>query len=225
MSQQINLFNPIFLQQRKQFSAVTMAQGLALISIAVLAFSGYHSYQAKQVGKDAAAAALALKATQERLIKAVERNKPAPPDKQVLNDIQKVEERLRASRHILAFVQNGELMGGQGYARFLQAFSSKTMTGVWLTGIAIDDGGDDIEITGRSVAPELVPAYIRSLNTEKAFMGKSLGSLMLRAQQNGTAIDTAKATTAAPAARTIEFTLSSSEAGQGMQPGMEASGK
>ncbi|HEX8886092.1 MAG TPA: hypothetical protein VF797_16515 [Noviherbaspirillum sp.] len=165
-----------------------------------------------------------MKATQEQLIKTVERNKPAPPDKQILDDIQKVEDRLRASRQILAFVQNGELMGGQGYARFMQAFSSKTMTGVWLTGIAIDDGGNDIEITGHSVAPELVPAYIRSLNTEKAFMGKSLGSLMLRAQQDSKAVDTAKAT-AEPAARTIEFTLSSSEAGHGMQAGMEASGK
>lgn len=222
MSQQINLFNPIFLQQKKQFSATTMAQGLAVISVAVLAFAGYHSYQATQVGKDAAAAALALKATQERLIKTVERNKPAPPDKQILDDIEKVEERLRASRQILAFVQNGELMGGQGYAHLLQAFSSKTMTGVWLTGIAIDDGGSDIEITGRSVAPELVPAYIKSLNTEKAFMGKSLGSLMLRAQQNSASADSARA---APAAPYIEFTLSSSEAGQGGQPGMEASGK
>ena len=222
MSQQINLFNPVFLQQKKQLSAATMAQGLGAIALAVLAFAGYHSYQAAQMGKDAAAAAAALKATQERLMKTVERTKPAPPDKQILDDIQKVEERLRASRQILAFVQNGELMGGQDYASFLQAFSGKTMAGVWLTGIAIDDGGNGIEISGRALAPEMVPAYIRSLNTEKAFMGKSLGSLMLRAQQNGVPADGARN---APPARYIEFTLSSSEAVQGMQPATGVDGK
>ena len=45
MSQQINLFNPIFLKQEKHFSALTMAQGLGAIFLAAILFTAYTAYQ------------------------------------------------------------------------------------------------------------------------------------------------------------------------------------
>ena len=48
MAQQINLFNPIFLRQKLYFSAVAMAQALALIALGVLAI---YVYQASQNAK------------------------------------------------------------------------------------------------------------------------------------------------------------------------------
>ena len=38
MSQQINLYNPIFRKQKKVFSSTTMLQGLALIVLVVAVF-------------------------------------------------------------------------------------------------------------------------------------------------------------------------------------------
>ena len=37
MAQQINLFNPVFLKQKRHFSAAAMAQAAGLIAIGVLA--------------------------------------------------------------------------------------------------------------------------------------------------------------------------------------------
>ena len=48
MSQQINLFNPIFLKQRKYFSLLTMLQALGLIVLGSLFFYGYALYQVEQ---------------------------------------------------------------------------------------------------------------------------------------------------------------------------------
>ena len=45
MSQQINLFNPLFLKQKKYFSARTMLQGLAIILVVLLAFQGVLIFQ------------------------------------------------------------------------------------------------------------------------------------------------------------------------------------
>ncbi len=55
MSQQINLFNPIFLKQRIYFSAINMAQvsGLILIGSALLAV--YTNYQLSGLSKELAA--------------------------------------------------------------------------------------------------------------------------------------------------------------------------
>lgn len=215
MSQQINLFNPIFLQQEKQFSATTMAQGLGVISIAVLAFAGFSSWQAAQVQKDAAAASTALKATQEKLIQVVDKTKPVPPNKQIEEDIQIAETRLRGSQQILNFVQNGEFKSGQAYSSYLRAFARRTMPGVWLTGLVLGEGGNEIEIAGRAWSPVLVPAYIKSLKTETAFVGKSFGSMVLRTPVlEGGQKSSVETTKASPTVPYVDFLLNSSEATQ-----------
>ena len=47
MSQQINLFNPLFLRKEKYFSARTMAQSLALIVLGLVALWGYALVQTR----------------------------------------------------------------------------------------------------------------------------------------------------------------------------------
>ena len=37
MSQQINLFNPLFLRQKRYLSATTMVQGLGIIAVVLVA--------------------------------------------------------------------------------------------------------------------------------------------------------------------------------------------
>jgi competence protein ComGC len=215
VSQQINLFNPIFLKQEKLFSAVTMAQGLGVISLAVLAFAAYSTYRSTQVANEAKAAAAQLKTTQDNLVKMVDKTKPIPVNKTIADDILKAENRLRASQQILGFVQNGDFKGGKTYSSFLRAFANKTMPGVWLTGFSLGDGGNEIEIVGRALQPALVPAYIKSLKSEGAFAGKSFGSMALRMPQTEAgakpAAEAGKAAATIPV-RYIDFSLNSSEA-------------
>jgi Tfp pilus assembly protein PilN len=215
VSQQINLFNPIFLKQEKLFSAVTMAQGLGVIALAVLAFAGYSTYQLTQVANEAKAAAAQLKTTQENLVKMVDKTKPIPVNKTIEDDILKAESRLRASQQILGFVQNGDFKGGKTYSSFLRAFANRSMPGVWLTGFSLGDGGNEIEIVGRTLQAALVPAYIKALKSERAFAGKSFGSMTLRAPPTeGGAKPVAQAGQAAAPVplRYIDFSLNSSEA-------------
>jgi hypothetical protein len=224
VSQQINLFNPIFLKQEKLFSAVTMAQGLGVISLAVLAFAAYSTYQSTRVVNEAALAAAQLKVTQDDLVKMVDKTKPIAADKAIEDDIVKAEGRLRASQQILGFVQNGDFKGGKAYSSFLRAFANKATPGVWLTGFSLGDNGNEIEIIGRALQPALVPAYIKSLKSEGAFAGKSFGSLVLRAppaEAGPKAGPDADKAGTVPPLRYIDFSLNSSEAipGAGLPAG------
>lgn len=209
MSQQINLFNPVFLQQEKQFSALAMAQGLGAILLAVIAFTSYSAYQAGRTGREAQAAAARLKATQEKLVAMVEKTRPRPADKAVEEAITQVTARLAASQQILGFVQRGQLNNDESYAAVMRALAKRAMPGVWLTGLTLGDGGHELEIMGRALAPELLPAYIRSLGQESALAGKSLGSMTLRAPSSPVPAGNTKA---GELTGYVSFSLGSAEA-------------
>src|SRR5918994_5923015 len=67
MSQQINLYSPIFRKQTKIFSATTMLQGLGLIVLVVTVFYYYMSAQSSLLELRAAETAQQLKSELERL--------------------------------------------------------------------------------------------------------------------------------------------------------------
>ena len=56
MAQQINLYNPIFLQKKKHFSAVTMLQALGLLLGGILLFYAYVLNDSRTLGRVAAEA-------------------------------------------------------------------------------------------------------------------------------------------------------------------------
>src|SRR5690606_13537144 len=67
VSQQINLFNPVFLQQKKIFSARTMAVALLVLFAGVVAIKLYGDVRLKSLQAQADAGAAQLAAKQARL--------------------------------------------------------------------------------------------------------------------------------------------------------------
>ena len=52
MTQQVNLYQPIFRKQRKVFSAVTIAQAAAVFIVGLLLIYGYGRWQLAALGAD-----------------------------------------------------------------------------------------------------------------------------------------------------------------------------
>jgi hypothetical protein len=226
LSQQINLFNPVFLKQNKLFSALAMAQGLGLLCIGLAALIALSSYQMTRVRKDAAVAAAQLTNAQNQLTLMVDKTKPVEKDKALEEAIQKSESRLGASQRVLDFVAKGDFGSSQGYSEYFRAFSRRKVAGVWLTGFSLNDGGNAIEIDGRALQPGLVPVYISGLKNESLFTGKSFGSMQLRTPAASSTEPTEKAASAAakPAAglEYVEFSLRTSETVSGQLESKEA---
>jgi Tfp pilus assembly protein PilN len=181
VSQQINLFNPVFLKQKKMFSALAMLQLLSIVALALVAISVISNYRLSKLQAEAKLLANTLKSTQAQLASVVERTKPHPVDKALEEDVRKAEVKLRANRQLLAFANAGQLTGSHGYADYFRALSRRTMAGVWLSQIMFDDDGKNIEIKGRAVQASMVPEYVALLSREDVFKGRSLGSIRILA--------------------------------------------
>lgn len=211
MSQQINLFNPIFLHQKKYFSATTMAQALGLILVGGIALTVYTRYQSSKLIQQAAATANQHTLAQAQLDKI--RIDFATPQKNNLIEveIQKADTEAKSLQHVFDLVHNSEFGNTKGYSRYLRAFSRQITSGLWLTGVSIYGAGNDISIQGRALQPELVPAYIGRLKHESVMQGVSFSALVMQVPRIEPASTTNQSSARAPVpAPYIEFDLRSS---------------
>ncbi len=69
MSQQINLYNPIFLKQEKHFSARTMVQALGVIALGLIAVYAYALIQSRDGERTAQQYRQQVVAQREQLLK------------------------------------------------------------------------------------------------------------------------------------------------------------
>lgn len=180
MSQQINLFNPIFLKQEKLFSAVTMAQALGLILLGLAALTVYSHYQSSSLNIQAVANTTQLALAQAQLAKVNADFGSRQKSKLIEDDIQKTEAETKSLQQVFDILQKGEFGNTKGYAEYLRAFSRQILGGVWLTGFSIYGAGSEIGLQGRALQPELVPAYISRLKHEPVMQGKSFATLEMQ---------------------------------------------
>lgn len=179
MSQQINLFNPVFLKQKKHFSALMMAQGLGIILVGAVLVAVYARLKLHEVDAQAKAISAQVVQTRAQLAKVTADYAPRQKDKALEHEAERLEEEVRAQRQVLATVQRGELGNEQGYAEYMRAFARQIIEGVWLTGFSIAGAGAEIEVRGRVLQAELAPAYIARLGDEPVMRGKSFANMVL----------------------------------------------
>jgi Tfp pilus assembly protein PilN len=182
MSQQINLYNPIFLKLPKHFSARTMLQALTVIAAGIAAFGAYAAYQTAQLEGLAVALERQLAAERARLAQFGERHSPQGAAKRLEAELRDAEERLKAADALLASIRAGDFGSAQGFSEYFSVFARRALPGVWLTGVTIGAGGNELNIQGRVLQADLVPAYLRGLNAEAVMRGRSVVELKLVAR-------------------------------------------
>lgn len=199
MSQQINLFNPVFLKQKKLFSLVTMLQGLGLIMLGSALFHGYAVYQVAMLTKQSEETSKRYASEQEKLKRYNEGFSPKQVNEALEGELKVAEARLSAQNEIVETLRSGVIGNTTGYSEYMRAFARQAAHGLWLTHFNIVGDGAQMSISGAVLSPELVPAYIRRLGQEKVMSGKSVASLQMQRAGDG--------------ARYVEFTLQSAESG------------
>ena len=179
MSQQINLFNPIFLKQKKVFGAVPMLESLALILVGTVALTWYASYKVGQLERSAAAGKEVLAGREKMLGKAVAQFAPRPKSAAIAAAIVEAEARLASLHDVETVLRSGALGDRAGYAEYFRAFARQNVNGLWLTGLTIEGAGNDIGLQGKAMQPTLIPGYIARLMTEKIMHGRTFASLQI----------------------------------------------
>lgn len=209
MSQQINLFNPVFRQQKKYLSALTIAQALGLILLGLVVLAGYVSYRSSQLTAQAAAVEAQLKAAQDQLAKVTIAFAPRQKSKELEQEIHRIEAEMQSLQKVADILQAGELGNTKGYASYFRAFSRQIVDGLWLTGFGIHGAGTEIELQGRALRPELIPVYINRLKNEQVLQGKSFSNLEMHVPQAAPDRAGEAANKPAVAVNYIQFSLQS----------------
>jgi hypothetical protein len=208
MSQQINLFNPVFLKQKKYFSAVAMLQSLGVLIAGCALIAVYAQYQVSNLSQESASSNGQLLAMQNQLKQVMAQYGPKPKSQSLELQIQKTEEELNSIKRVFDTLQRGDIGNTDGYASYFRAFARQSMDGVWLTGLNLSGAGSEIGLQGRAVKPELLPTYINRLKTEEIMHGKSFGTLEMKAPSTAPNNKAASRDAIAPEAPAyIEFSL------------------
>lgn len=209
MSQQINLFNPLFLRQKKYFSVATMVQAIAVLVAGLAVFVGYATVQDRRLADRAEESARSYALQKDRFVRVSAELAPGKGDTQLEEDLRAAESEVGARQNFLRELQTGAMGNTRGYSEYLRAFARQTLTGLWLVGIRISEGGEQLALAGRALQPELLPEYIGRLNAEVAMRGRPFDSLSIT--RAGARPAAAAAAQAAPAG--VEFRLSSGAGG------------
>ena len=203
MSQQINLFNPVFLQQKKIFSARTMAASLGALLAGVAALGLYGNLRVASLQAQADAGAEQLQKTEARLATVNKEFAPRQKDPALEGELAEVQRQLAALREVSGVLERGELGNTRGYAEYFRALARQHVDGLWLTGLGIEGAGAEIGVRGRALDPALVPGYLNRLTREPVLQGKAFGGMQI------TAAAAAAGTAPGAAAPYVEFSLSS----------------
>ena len=209
MSQQINLFNPIFLKQKKSFSTLNMVQALALLFLGVVAFYFYASIQTSTLTREAEETARQYAQSKARLAQTSARYAPKKSDASLEAAVTALQAELNARKSALNNVGVGALPHDSGYAEYMRALARQSLAGLWLTGFRVANGGAEIEIIGRALQPELVPSYIRRLSGERIMHGRAFESLTMTQGQAALPADASRPASAPDGYSYTEFRLGS----------------
>jgi hypothetical protein len=197
VSQQINLYSPIFRKQEKVFSATTLLQGFVLIVVVVAVFFYSISLQTSVLQIRSAESGRQLKSELERLKAYGAGESPAERAKALAERKKALEASLASQTQALAALDSGELGRAEGYSELLRALARISMEGVWLTRIQFAEGSGELSIAGRASRAELVPVYLERLRSEEALRGQEFSRLEVTRPAKGAF---------------VEFMLSSGEA-------------
>jgi Tfp pilus assembly protein PilN len=180
MNQQINLYLPMFRRQEKIFSAMTMAQTSLLFLIVLTTIYFYGEYKIKplesqlqHVNRDVA--------TLQAQVNSYQKQIPEQARSKLLeNEIARLEKELKQREEIQAILARQELGDTRGFSSYLEAIARQHVEGMWLTRVAIKNGGNALTLEGKTLSPVLVPRYIQRLGKENILSGITFNVMELQ---------------------------------------------
>jgi hypothetical protein len=209
LSQQINLYSPLFRKQKKVFSAVAIAQAIGLVVLFIAVFYFYVAGQTSLLEIRAVDSGRQLQSDLARLKVSASSESPEARAKALSERKRKLEAALAERTQALQAMESGAPGRTEGYASVLRALARVSMEGVWLTRVRFSDESGAASIAGRALRAGLVPVYLERLRSEKRLRGQEFASLEITRQAAPAAQGGSPA--APQAGSFVEFVLSTKE--------------
>ncbi len=95
--------------------------------------------------------------------------RPRPADKQLASEVEGLVRRLQHNQRLLQALTEGAMSNTRGFSGYFEAVANRHVNGTWITRLQIAGGGQQFGFSGKSVQPELVPAYLENLADDQVF--------------------------------------------------------
>jgi Tfp pilus assembly protein PilN len=185
VSQQINLYQPIFRTHKKVFSAVTIVQIAGVFVLGLLLIYGFARWQVGGL-EERVASLEAQRTTAMTQLQTLSSQQPTTSRSRLVQDqLREAEIEQQQKQRLLSGFMTRRIGDTGGFSRHLAGLARQRIDGLWLTRVIVRDDG--IELAGETDAGELVPRYLARLGQEQAFAGTEFASLRL---QRGAGIGT-----------------------------------
>ncbi len=171
MSQQINLYQPIFRKEEKKFSTMAMLQAVGLVMIGIVAMYSYTWWQIEALKNERKRVDQSHATATKRLADATDKFNQRGTRTSLDKNIAQLEGEIVAKQRIQEILQRGIFSNTHGFSEYFVSFARQHIPGVWITGIDITGAAEQMTLSGRSANPELVPRYLQKLATEKTLAG------------------------------------------------------
>ncbi|MHB8535924.1 MAG: PilN domain-containing protein [Sulfuricaulis sp.] len=171
MSQQINLYQPIFRKEEKKFSTLAMFQSMGILVLGVVLMYSYTRWQTSAMKSELQRVELSHAAATKRLAEATQKFGKSASAPTLDAEIAKLEREVVTKQRIQEVLQRGVFSNTSGFSDYFVSFARQGIPGVWLTGFDITGAAEQMTLDGRSTDPELVPRYMQKLSSEKPLSG------------------------------------------------------
>jgi len=179
MSQQINLYQPIFRKQKKKFSAAAMLQGMAMVTAGAMVLVVYAYWQTSQLRAQLSQSERQLASVSKRFEDVARKfsgqSRATTPEQKLAE----LERAVALRERVRGLLNRGIFANTQGFSGYFAAFGRQHVPGVWLTSMQITGAADELMLSGRSQVPELVPRYLQRLSQEKQLAGIEFHSFQM----------------------------------------------
>ena len=180
MSQQINLFNPLF--RKKGFSLMSANGMLYAAGIAMVAASLAAVYEQSQLRDTQARAQVVEQAHRDASAnhaKLAAELGTYKPNAQLEAELAALATRLSERQEVIEALKSGAVGNTDGFSGYLRAFSRQSVSGLWLTGFDIAQAGTALALQGRTLSAEHVADYLKRLNQEQTMQGRQFASMRI----------------------------------------------
>ncbi|MEB0134705.1 PilN domain-containing protein [Actimicrobium sp. CCC2.4] len=167
--QQINLINPLFKKKTVYFSAAMILKATMLSITAGLAVVIFLNHQLGEIKSALTLEKKALSMAELELDKARLASMLLTKNNALQENLRDAEAHAASLKKIKAVLNQSEINNTTGYSAILQALARQIGSGIWLTGLTIAHAGTDVSLQGKTLSPELIPAYLNRLKQESAF--------------------------------------------------------
>lgn len=176
MSQQVNLYQPIFRKQPQVFSSATLVKIMLLLIAGFGAIYGFGHFQLAKLEARVADLERQRDNAAAQLAQVTERQAPARRSALLDDQLRQVRRELEQKQRVIGALERRDGARSAGFSEYFAGLGRQRLNGLWLTRIAVHEDGR-IELHGYTEQAQLVPRYLQRLSKEPAFRGTEFRSI------------------------------------------------